>query len=119
MTLETIFYWLPYCSTCKKAKQFLDAKNVQITHLQNLKDQKMSREDIARLVQTAGGVNELFSRRAVKYRELGLHERELSESEMLDLMTAEYTFIKRPVLVRDGKAIAGFSDKNYEKFLNE
>ena len=44
--------------------------------------------------------------------------RELSEKEMLDLMAEEYTFIKRPVLVSGEKAVAGFSEKNYEKFLN-
>ena len=48
---------------------------------------------------------------------MNLNERELSETEMLKLMTDEYTFIKRPVLVLNEKAISGFSEKNYEKFL--
>lgn len=79
----------------------------------------MSREDVGKLAQLFGGAENLFSKRANKYRELGLHEREVSETEMLDLMTSEYTFIKRPVLLMNGKAIAGFSEKSYEKFLNE
>ena len=48
-----------------------------------------------------------------------LGERELSAGEMLDLMAQEYTFLKRPVLVYKGKAIAGFFEKFWDRFLDE
>jgi arsenate reductase len=50
---------------------------------------------------------------------MGLHERELSHDEMLDLMADEYTFIKRPVLVLGEQAVAGFSPKAYDQFLGK
>ena len=73
----------------------------------------------AQLAELVGGAGELFSRRARKYRAQGLHERELSDDDMLDLMTAEYTFIKRPVLVSGTRAVAGFTPKTYDRLLDE
>jgi arsenate reductase (glutaredoxin) len=113
------FYWLPNCSTCVKAKKFLDANNIEINELRDIKADKLSRAEVENLVELIGGADKLFSRRAIKYRELGLNKREVSTKEMLDLMTDEYTFIKRPVLVIDGKAIAGFSEKSYAEFLQK
>jgi arsenate reductase len=45
---------------------------------------------------------------------MGLHERDLSEDEMVRLMTEEYTFVTRPVIVRGDRATAGFSAKRID-----
>ena len=64
-----------------------------------------------------GGAENLFSRRSIKYRELGLRDKTLSEAEMLDLIVSDYTFLKRPILVLNGKAVAGFFEKEYDEFF--
>jgi arsenate reductase (glutaredoxin) len=110
-------YWLPHCSTCKKAAKFLEDQNIEISGFRNLKENPLSCEEIEKLAAKVGSADEFFSRRAIKYREMNLNERELSDAEMLDLMASEYTFIKRPVLVSDERAIAGFSEKKYKEFL--
>ncbi|CAN5633638.1 arsenate reductase family protein [soil metagenome] len=114
---EVTFYWLPNCTTCQKAKRQLERHRVSITKLRDLKEEPLSREEVENLAEMLGGAENLFSKRAVKYREMKLSERELSEEEMLDLMTAEYTFLKRPILVKDGKAIAGYFEKMFDDFL--
>ena len=48
-----------------------------------------------------------------------LRERARTVADMLDLMTEEYTFIKRPVLVRGEQALAGFTPNSYERFFGE
>ena len=58
-----------------------------------------------------GGADALFSRRALKYRAMGLHEQTLTDDDLLRLMTEEYTFLTRPVIVRGDRATAGFSAK--------
>ncbi len=113
------FYWLPNCSTCVKAKKFLDANGIEIKELRDIKANKLSRAEVEKLVELIGGADKFFSRRAIKYRELGLNKREVPSEEMLDLMTNEYTFIKRPVLVINDKVIAGFSEKTYAEFLQK
>lgn len=113
------FYWLPNCSTCQKAKNFIERHGIRNYELRDIKENPLSREEVEKMAKMLGGASELFSKRAIKYREMKLNERELSNAEMLDLMTEEYTFLKRPILVIDGKAEAGFFEKFMNKFLDE
>lgn len=117
--MEVKLYWLPHCSTCKKAKEFIEKKGIEINEFCDIKENRLSRKEVEKLVELVGGAENLFSRRAIKYREMGFHEKEVFSVEMLDLMTAEYTFIKRPVLVVGEKATAGFSEKIYNEILGK
>lgn len=117
MEIET-FYWLPYCSTCVKAEQHLKDKGATIKKYVNLKEESVPLDEIRKMAEAVGGVEALFSKRAMKYRAWGLHEKELSEDDMLGYMQQEYTFIKRPVLMtKGGKALSGFSAKQYDALL--
>lgn len=110
-------YWLPHCTTCQKAVQYVAKKGFAVSKFRDIKSLPLNRKEVEHLTELMGGAVELFSRRARKYRELNLAERELSSDEMVQLMAEEYTFIKRPVLVRDGRAVAGFTPKSYDSFL--
>ena len=111
---EIYFYGLPNCSTCRKALKRLDYHRVTIAKLRDIKEEPLKREEVEKLAKMLGGAENLFSRRSVKYRELGLRDKTLSENEMLDLMASEYTFLKRPILVKNDKAIAGYFEKEYD-----
>jgi arsenate reductase len=111
------FYGLPNCTTCQKALRRLDYHRVENVKKRNIKEAPLSRNEIERLARLLGGAENLFSRRSVKYRELGLKDKQLSENEMLNLMAGEYTFLKRPILVAGETAIAGFFEKEYDGFF--
>ena len=113
------FYWLPNCSTCQKAKKYIERHGIRELELRDIRENPLSREEIEKLAKMLGGAAELFSRRAIKYREMKLNERELSPAEMLDLMAVEHTFLKRPVMVMKGHAIAGYFEKFWSQFLEE
>lgn len=114
VAVET-FYWLPYCSTCVKAEQHLLAKGGSIRRYVNLKEEPLAREEVLRLCELVGGPDKLFSKRAMKYRSMGLDKMTLSDEDLVNYMCQEYTFIKRPVLVTaDGRILAGFSAKQYD-----
>lgn len=106
------------CSTCQKAVRWLDRRGVKVSKFRDIKDEPLERVEVERLVKILGGADELFSKRAVKYREMKLDERVVSSEEMLELMSTEYTFLKRPIMEIDGKATAGFFEKSYESFLS-
>jgi len=116
---DITFYWLPNCSTCQKAVRWLDRRGITIAKFRDIKDEPLTRIEVEKLADAAGGVGELFSKRAVKYQELKLAERTLSDEEMLDLMTGEYTFLKRPIMLIGNKAEAGFFEMSFERFLND
>ena len=112
-------YGLPYCTTCQKAVQYLeDQKGVTVRSFRNLKEEPLSVDEVRGLAAKVGGVEKLFSRRAMKYRQMGLHEREVPEEEMVKLMSEEYTFVTRPVIARGGRATAGFSAKRVDELVN-
>src|SRR4051812_46506582 len=117
MSKAITLYWMPNCSTCREAVSYLKQKGQTVTQYRDIKTDPLKREEVEHLAELVGGASELFSRRARKYRSMGLSEREISSDEMLDLMSEEYTFIKRPVLVNGKRAICGFSPKSYDSFL--
>ena len=110
-------YWLPYCTTCQKAVAHLEAKGVPVRQYRNLKEEPLSENEVRALAAKVGGVEKLFSKRAMKYRQLGLHERDVPEDEMVGLMAREYTFVTRPVIVRGERATAGFSAKRVDELV--
>ncbi len=116
---DVTFYWSPNCTTCQKAKRRLERHRVSGTKFRDIKEEPLEREEVEKLVKMLGGASELFSRRAVKYREMKLNERDLSDAEMIDLMTTDYTFLKRPILVVNGQATAGYFEKFFDIFLDE
>lgn len=111
-------YGLPHCSTCRKAVAYLEGKGVEVERFHDLKAERLSEAQVRELAGRVGGAEKLFSRRSMKYRQMGLHERELSEDEMLRLMAEEYTFVTRPVIVRGDRATAGFSNKRVDELLD-
>jgi arsenate reductase-like glutaredoxin family protein len=100
-------WFLSTCSTCQRIIKSLP--NVGKVEWQDIKTSPVSQEDLKMLVTLAGGVEPLFSRKARNYRILGLHERELLDSEMAEWIVKDYTFLKRPVVVIDGQLFAGNS----------
>jgi arsenate reductase len=112
-------YWLPHCTTCQKAAEYLENKGVAVESFHDVKTERLSRAEVQKLAALVGGPEALFSRRAMKYRSMNLGERELDDDDLLDLMAEEYTFIRRPVLVDGGRAVAGFTPKIYDKFLQK
>jgi arsenate reductase len=110
-------YWLPYCTTCQKAAAWLRANGVAIRSLRDLKEEPLSADEVRALAEKVGGADRLFSRRAMKYRRMGLHERELGDDDLVRLMAEEYTFVTRPVVVRGDRATAGFSETRLRELL--
>ena len=112
------FYWLPYCSTCVKAEQHLKEAGVKIRKYVNVKEEKVTKAELKEICKLAGGVDKVFSKRAMKYRAWGLDKKKLTDDEMLDYMVKEYTFIKRPTLVmNDKKVLSGYSKKQYDALV--
>jgi len=63
------------------------------------------------LKEKAGTYEALFSRRALKYKELGLKDKSLTEADYRRLILEEYTFLKRPVTITGKKIFVGSEKK--------
>lgn len=103
------FYYLETCSTCKRIAEELDLGND--VNRREIKSAPPTAEEIDRIASKVGSYEAVFSKRAMKYRALGLHEKTLSEEDYRKHLTEEYTFLKRPVLETRDTAVAGNSKK--------
>lgn len=102
-TLPTL-YILSTCSTCQRLLKQVKHLSLQV---RDIKVAPLQEHELRQLAALAGGYAQLFSRRAQKYRALGLHLRALDEEEMRAHMLREYTFIKRPLLAWTEGLLAG------------
>lgn len=71
----------------------------------------MTSEQVEEMAALSGNYESLFSKRAMLYREKGLHEKQLSEDDYKNLILEHYTFLKRPVVLVDGQIFVGNSKK--------
>lgn len=102
-------YHLASCSTC--ARIIKELNNGEGFELQNIKEDKMTAAQLEAMAEKTGSYESLFSRRAMKYRGMGLHEKTLSEQDYKKLILEEYTFLKRPVIWIDDEIFVGNSKK--------
>lgn len=107
--MKNLFIYLDSCNTCQRIKGELELPE-DVT-LQNTKEQPATAEQVEFLKEQSGSYESLFNRRAQLYRGRGLHEKDLSEQDYKALLLDHYTFIKRPILVYNGKAYIGNSKK--------
>ncbi|WP_321515843.1 ArsC/Spx/MgsR family protein [Marinifilum fragile] len=105
-------YHLSNCTTCQRIIKELDIDSD--FELQDIKTQKISADQLEEMKNLSGSYESLFSRRAIKYKELGLKEKVLSENDYRDYILSEYTFLKRPVLLIDGAIFVGNAKKTVE-----
>lgn len=102
-------FHLSTCNTCQRIlKEWNPGPEVQ---LREIKTEPITEEEIDRMKALAGSYEALFSRRAMKFRSLGLNEMELSEEDYKKYILEEYTFLKRPVLLAPDRVFAGNTKK--------
>ncbi|MEL6671799.1 MAG: ArsC/Spx/MgsR family protein [Bacteroidota bacterium] len=102
-------YHLGNCTTCQRIIKEL-APGPE-TLFQEIKTESITEAQIDEMKAMSGSYESLFSRRAMKYRAMGLHEQELSEADYRRLILEEYTFLKRPVILVDDQIFVGNTKK--------
>lgn len=82
--------------------------------MQEIKTEKITASQLDEMKEMAGSYEALFSRRAIKYKEMGLKDKVLTEKDYRKLILDEYTFLKRPVVIISNKIFIGSEKKNVE-----
>lgn len=91
-------YHLGNCTTCQAIikETAIDKKGFA---MQDIKFEKITPAQLEEMKKMAGSYEALFSRRAMKYKELGLKDKKLEEKDYRQYILNEYTFLKRPVTI--------------------
>jgi arsenate reductase len=106
-------FTLPTCKTCVRIFEDLQPEQ-HGCEVVDIKSEGISAEDLDRMKALAGSYEALFSRRAMKFRSMGLADQTLTEADYRKLILEEYTFLKRPVFLFDDRVTAGSAKASVE-----
>ena len=112
-----LFIHYPKCTTCKKAKKFLDDKNIKYEE-RDIKNNNPTYEELSNWYQTSDlPLKKFFNTSGNLYKELNLKDKlnSMSEEEQLKLLSSNGMLVKRPVLISNNKVLLGFKEDEYKK----
>ena len=107
------------CSTCKNVEKLLQEKNISYDYREIDKD-LLSVQELKNIKDQAGvDIFKLFNTSGVRYRELNLKDKknDMTEEEIFELLSTDGMLVKRPILLKDGKAYVGPQVKKYLESL--
>ncbi len=110
-----LFVEYPKCTTCKKAKKWLEEQNISFTD-RHIVEENPTLEELKEWVAKSGlPMKRFFNTSGMKYRELQLKDKlpQMSEEEQLELLASDGMLVKRPVLVGDDFVLTGFKEKEW------
>lgn len=116
--LEFICY--PKCTTCTKARKWLDKNEIEYRE-RNIKEDHLSADELKNVIARSGvSARKLFNTSGKLYREMGLKDKlpDMSENDMIDLLASDGMLVKRPIAINDNTALIGFKETEWaEKLL--
>lgn len=114
-----LFVHYPKCSTCKKAKAFLDDRGVEYKE-RHIVEENPSFEELKKWYEMSDyPLKRFFNTSGMRYRELGLKDKlaNMNEEEQLELLTTDGMLVKRPILIDGDKVCVGFKEKEWEELF--
>ena len=111
--MEFICY--PKCSTCQKAKKWLDENKIEYTE-RHIVDDKPTYDELKKWYERSGlPLKRFFNTSGMLYKEMKLKDKlpEMSEDEQLQLLATNGMLVKRPLVVAEGFVLPGFKEKEW------
>lgn len=114
-----IFLEYPKCSTCKKAKAWLDSNNV-IYEDRNIVLNNPTREELSLWIKKSNReIKTFFNTSGNLYKELGLKDKlnTMSDEEKIELLSSSGMLVKRPILIHENFILSGFKENEWKQML--
>lgn len=114
-----IFLEYPPCSTCRKARKWLEERDIAFT-ARHIKEDNPTAEELKQWAERSGlPVKRFFNTSGMLYRSLQLKERlpDMSEEAQLELLATDGMLVKRPILVLEDTVLVGFRESQWESVL--
>ena len=114
------FICYPKCTTCQKAKKWLDDHGIEYS-LRDIKTDNPSADELTRWYSKSGlPLKKFFNTSGLLYKSMELKDKlpEMSEEEMIQLLASDGMLVKRPLLIGDDFALIGFKEADWTKSLS-
>lgn len=112
-----LFVCYPKCSTCMKAKKWLEERGMEY-ELRDIKTDNPTAEELRTWWEKSGlPLKRFFNTSGNLYKEMKLKDKlpQMSEEEQIALLSTDGMLVKRPILVSSGKVLVGFKEKEWEE----
>ncbi|MCB0413044.1 MAG: Spx/MgsR family RNA polymerase-binding regulatory protein [Bdellovibrionales bacterium] len=114
------FYFYKKCSTCIKAKKYLDNKKIFYEEI-DITLQPPSKKEIEIMLEAySGDLKKLFNTSGVQYRELKIKDKikDMTKKQAVDLLSKNGKLVKRPFLLAGKASFVGFKQEEWQEFFN-
>ena len=114
-----LFVEYPKCTTCQRAKKFLDERGAAYTD-RHIKEDNPTPEELRAWWKASGlPLKKFFNTSGMLYKSLELKDKlpRMGEEEQLELLATDGMLVKRPILVGDGFVLVGFRPAEWERVL--
>ena len=114
-----LFLQYPPCSTCQKAKKWLDGHGLSYTD-RHIKDENPTYEELKLWYSRSGlPLKKFFNTSGLRYKALNLKETlpTMTEEAQLQLLASDGMLVKRPIIVTETRVLTGFREKEWEALL--
>ena len=118
---DIVFFCYPKCSTCQKAKKWLQENLVEFTERDIVKDNPTEAELKKFLKKSKKELKKFFNTSGILYREMELKDKlpTMTEEEMLKLLATDGKLVKRPMIVTKDVVLNGFKEEEWKELLKE
>ena len=116
-----LFLEYPPCTTCKKAKKWLQDQGLSFA-ARHIKEENPTAQELAHWQEKSGlELKKFFNTSGLVYKSLGLKDKlpGMSREEQLQLLASDGMLVKRPILVTEDAVLVGFKEKDWEKLLQK
>jgi arsenate reductase (glutaredoxin) len=116
-----LFIEYPKCSTCQKAKKWLDLNGIEYVD-RNIKDNNPTYEELKEWYAKSGlQLRKFFNTSGLLYKSLQLKDKlnDMTEDEQLRLLASDGMLVKRPLIVTDSMVLVGFKPDQWEVLKKE
>lgn len=117
--MKNIFIEYPKCSTCKKAKAWLEEKNINFED-RNIVEDTPTLQELTEWIEKSGlELKKWFNTSGLKYKELNLKDKlgSMTDEEKIKLLASDGKLIKRPLLISDKEVYVGFKEEQWKALI--
>ena len=117
--MENLFIEYPKCSTCQKAKKWLQDNKIKFED-RNIVEDNPTAEELKRWIRLNGkDIKKWFNTSGLKYRELNLSQKlkDMTDEGKIDILASDGMLVKRPIFISDEGILIGFKQEEWEEFF--
>lgn len=114
--MSRLFLEYPKCSTCRKAKKYLEENHVEFVD-RHIVEANPTTEELKEWITKSGlPVKKFFNTSGKLYKEMGLKDKlaSMSEEEQIELLASNGMIVKRPLIIEEGRVLVGFKEAEWK-----